>query len=136
MPLEGIFFEKLFIENGGYSVLVIDLQKKKTQLNETWDEALGWWTKELLKYMYGDDVKMRANLNEEDEEGSKFTIIGEYEDVKSYSTAVVKQKEYLDAYTKFGPGHPQEIKAKNALNDATEEFEQITGMRWPFTTGD
>ena len=63
MPFKGIFFEKLFIENGGYSVLVIDLQKKKTQLNETWDEALGWWSKQLLKYMYGDDVKMRANLN-------------------------------------------------------------------------
>ena len=115
-------------------MLVIDLQKKKTQLNETWDEALGWWSKQLLKYMYGDDVKMRANLNEEEEEGSRFTIVGEYEDVKSYSTAIVKQKEYLDAYTKFGPGHPQEIKAKDQLAEAVEEFEQITGMRWPFTT--
>ena len=123
------------IKNSTVSDLIIDLQKKKTQLNETWDEAIGWWTKQLLKYMYGNDVKMVANLNEE-EDNNKITIVGEYEDVKSYATADVRQKEFLDAYTQFGRKHPQTTAAKEMLNDATQEFEQVTGMRWPFTTED
>jgi hypothetical protein len=115
-------------------VLVINLEKKKTQLNETYDEALGWWTKQLLRYMYGDDVNMVANLNEEEEVTAKFKIVGEYEDVKAYATAVARQKDYLDAYLEFGESHPQAIKAKGLLNNASREFESLTGLRWPFTT--
>jgi hypothetical protein len=115
-------------------VLVIDLEKKKAQLNETYDEALGWWTKQLLRYMYGDDVNMIANLNEEEEVTAKFKITGEYEDVKAYATAVARQKDYLDAYIEFGKGHPQTIKAEGFLTNASREFESLTGLRWPFTT--
>ena len=47
-------------------MLVIDLEKAKVTLNETWNEMLGSWTKTLLKYMYGKDVNVVANLNEEE----------------------------------------------------------------------
>ena len=77
-------------------MLVIDLERAKVTLNETWNEMLGSWTKTLLKYMYGKDVNVVANLNEE-ESSTKFKIMGKYQDVKSYAKAVAAQKEFLDA---------------------------------------
>ena len=119
-------------------MLVIDFEKKKHQLNETYQEALGWWSKQLLRYMYGDDVKMVANLTgvmkEEEKPEPRFIIRGKYRDVKAYATAIAREKDYLDAYMEFGKEHPQTIKAKGILNNAVMEFESVTGLRWPFTT--
>ena len=46
--------------------MVIDFSDK-ILLKETYTEMLGSWSKTLLKWMYGDDVKMVANLNEDDD---------------------------------------------------------------------
>ena len=50
--------------------MVIDFSDK-ILLKETYTEMLGSWSKTLLKWMYGDDVQMVANLNEDDEEAVK-----------------------------------------------------------------
>ena len=68
-------------------MLVIDLSERKL-LKETWMEMLGSWSKSLLKMMYGDDVNIVANLNEEDD-NPKFIIRGKHKDVKSYAKAIV-----------------------------------------------
>lgn len=115
-------------------MLVIDLEKAKKRLNETADEALGWWTKQLLKYMYGDDVKMIANLNEENK--ANFTIKGQYKDVKAYAKAVASQKEFLDAYVEFGTSHPQTAKRRAELRGDVQHFENVTGLQWPFRDED
>ena len=44
-------------------MLVIDLERAKVTLNETWNEMLGSWTKTLLKYMYGKDVNVVAKIS-------------------------------------------------------------------------
>ncbi len=116
-------------------MLVIDLERAKVTLNETWNEMLGSWTKTLLKYMYGKDVNMVANLNEE-ESSTKFKIMGKYQDVKSYAKAVAAQKEFLDAYKEFGNEHPQTTKKREELRTDVSNFERVTGLSWPFKDED
>ena len=116
-------------------MLVIDLERAKVTLNETWNEMLGSWTKTLLKYMYGSDVNVVANLNEE-ESTTKFKIMGKYQDVKSYSKAVAAQKEFLDAYKEFGSEHPQTTKKREELRADVSNFERLTGLSWPFKDED
>ena len=58
-------------------MLVVDLEKAKRTLNETFSEMLGSWTKTILRFMYGDDVNIVANLNE-DEREPEFVIRGKY----------------------------------------------------------
>lgn len=116
-------------------MLVIDLEKAKRRLNETEAEAIGWWTKQLLRYMYGNDVKLIANLNEEDS-SKTFTIKGQYKDVKAYAKAVAAQKEFLDAYIEFGTDHPQTAKKRAELRGNVSTFENTTGLQWPFRDED
>ncbi len=94
-------------------MLVIDSERAKRTLNETEAEAIGWWTKQLLKYMYGDDVKMIANLNEQNK--ANFIIKGQYKDVKAYAKAVAAQKEFLDAYVEFGTDHDSLVASSSYL---------------------
>lgn len=118
----------------------LDFTKKKLLLTESWLAWFGEWNKELLKYMYGNDVKMTADLTahkalfEEDEDAPKmkFVIRGEVEDVKAYSKAIMAEKEYLDHYVKYGAEHPQSQKSKEKLDQAVDQFEQVTGITWPF----
>jgi len=114
--------------------MIIDFSNKKL-LKESYMEALGAWSKTLLKWMYGDDVQMVANLNEDDEEvvqGPKFIIRGKHRDVKSYADAIVSEKNYLDAYSQHGKDHLQTAKARERLNTAVRKFEATTGLLWPF----
>ena len=122
-------------------MLVVDFTKNNKLLTEAGIlSALGSWTKSILRHMYGKDVKMvgdiksvadLANIISEDEEPN-FVIRGKYRDVKAYATAIVREKEYLDAYLEHGKDHPQTVKAREKLNPAVSEFEAATGLRWPF----
>lgn len=116
-------------------MLVIDLERAKVTLNETWNEMVGWWTKFLLRQMYGKDVKMVANLNEE-ENVKRFTIKGRYQDVKAYAKAVVAEKEFLDAYSEYGSDHPYTAKKRAELRAEVSNFENVTGIKWPFKDED
>jgi hypothetical protein len=117
-------------------MLVIDLERAKVTLNETWNEMVGSWTKTLLKYMYGKDVNMVANLNEEDVATTKFVIRGKYKDVKAYAKAVAAEKEFLDAYKEFGDNHPHTAKKREELRADVSNFETVTGITWPFKDED
>ena len=112
-------------------MLVIDLSERKL-LKETWMEMLGAWSKSLLKMMYGDDVKVIANVNEEDSSGPKFIIRGKHKDVKSYAKAIVAEKNYLDMYSQYGKEHLQTVKTREQLDIAVQNFESTTGLLWPF----
>lgn len=123
----------------------IDFTNKKQLLTESWLQWFGEWNKEFLKYVYGKDVNMVANLGahkmlsnlvneQDDEEGPKlkFVIRGEVEDVKAYSKAIMAEKEYLDHFVHYGKEHPQSQKSKELLDQAVDHFEQVTGITWPF----
>ena len=44
---------------------MIDFTRNSKLLTESWMKAFGAWNKTILKYIYGKDVDMVANLNEE-----------------------------------------------------------------------
>ena len=121
-------------------MLVIDLTKKEKLLTESWMRAMADWNKTLLKYLYGKDVTMTADLTahkklfEEDEDGQslKFVIRGEVEDVKAYSKAIMAEKDYLDHFVRYGEDHPRAQKSKEILDQAVAKFEETTGITWPF----
>lgn len=119
-------------------LMEIDFTKKKL-LTESWMRSFADWNKTFLKYMYGEDVTMTADLKahqrlEEDEEGPKmkFVIRGEVEDVKAYSRAIMAEKEYLDHFIRYGADHPQSQKSKELLDQAVGNFEATTRITWPF----
>ena len=119
---------------------------KKQLLNESWLKMFGEWNKDVLKYIYGKDVKMRANLQahnmireEEDESVDstlQFSITGEEADVKAYANALMAQKYYIDAYVTHGAEHMQTSKQREVLKQAVQHFEASTGIAWPFSTED
>ena len=125
--------------------MIVDSTNKKL-LTESCLKQFGAWNKFLLKYMYGDDVNMVADLGahkafpdmfkEEDGEGPdnkvKFVVRGEQLDVKAYADAIFSEKAYLDAYMHFGDQHPQTIKDRSVLRQAIQNFEGRTGITWPF----
>ena len=121
-------------------MVVVDFRKENILLNEAGIlSALGSWTKTILKHMYGKDVKMVGNVSvdsitnliKEDDEPN-FIIRGRFRDVKAYASAIVKEKDYLDAYVEFGKEHMQTVKAREYLRSAVAEFESATGLKWPF----
>ncbi len=69
---------------------------------------------------------------EDEEQTLKFTIRGEEEDVRAYAQAIMAQKEYLDCYVQYGEDHPKSLKMKEKLDQAVTNFEQLTGITWPF----
>ena len=123
--------------------MIIDLTKKQP-LNESWLKMMGNWSKSLLKYMYDDGVTVVAGVNqpttsrlvreegEDENNGPKFILRGKHKDVKAYATAIVKEKEYLDAIVQFGDEHLQTARAREELNTAVDNFESTTGLVWPF----
>ena len=131
---KGIFFIKLItvLET---VVMKIDLTRDPKLLTEAWINAFGQWSKALLKYMYGKDTKVIANLNE-DEQSLKFIIRGEQKDVKAYATALFAEKDYLEAYAQFGKDHPMTNKQRIVLDQAVGDFENKTGITWPFKDED
>lgn len=121
-------------------MIVIDFTKKNKLLTESWMRAMADWNKTFLKYIYGKDVTMTADLTahkklfEEDEDGQslKFVIRGEVEDVKAYSKAIMAEKHYLDDFIRYGAEHPKSQKTKELLDQAVAHFEETTGITWPF----
>jgi len=115
----------------------IDLTKKRL-LTESWMKAFGFWNKKFLKYLYGKDVTMTADMTahkmikEEEDNKLKFVIRGEQRDVQAYAVAIMAEKEYLDAYVQHGEEHFQTKKQKERLDQAIRHFEDVTGIRWPF----
>ena len=85
--------------------------------------------------MYGKDVNMVANLNEE-EQSLKFIIRGEFKDVKAYAKALFAEKDYLEAYAQFGKDHPMTNKQRIVLDQAVQDFENKPESRGPFKDED
>jgi len=114
-------------------MIVIDLTKKN-QLNESWLWMIGSWSKSLLRQMFGKDFSLNMSLKEEEEENRlNFVIRGEVEDVKAYADALLREKDYLEAYARFGDDHPMTNKARGLLQQAVQNFESKTGIKWPFS---
>lgn len=112
-------------------MIYIDLTGKG-RLDESLIRAWGEWNKTLLKYIYGKDTNVVANLNEDEEPEIEFKIKGEYEDVKSYAIALASEADYLRSYIEKGKDSPETLEAKEKANSASSDFINKTGLPWPF----
>jgi len=112
-------------------VFEIDFSKKR-QLNESVLKWWGFWNKKLLQHIYGDDVNVVANLNEEDADSIHFSIKGEYEDVKAYASALRAESDHLKAYMDHGREADETRDAKERAVEAARHFTNKTGLPWPF----
>jgi hypothetical protein len=110
----------------------IDFTRDPKLLTEAWLSTFGEWNKTFLKYIYGKDVDMIANLNE-DESSLEFKIIGRLKDVRAYSQAIMAEKNYLESYVQHGKDAPMTVQTRDLLGTAVSEFENITGITWPFS---
>jgi len=105
---------------------------RKQPLNESLAAAWGEWNKLLLRYIYGDETKVVANLNEAPSEGLEFRITGEYEDVRAYAQAMKLEADYLRSYIDNGKDADVTKSIKADLDMASEDFVNKTGLPWPF----
>tara|TARA_R100000908_G_C3753966_1_gene148305 strand:+ start:421 stop:780 length:360 start_codon:yes stop_codon:yes gene_type:complete len=115
----------------GILVIRIDFTNKEI-LQESFLKMWGFWNKKLLKYIYGEDANVVANLNEEDAEEVKFVIRGEYEDVRAYAKVLNLEKEYLESYVELGKSHEDTRAIKLELDKAAVDFTEKTNLPWPF----
>ena len=109
----------------------IDLTRNPKLLTESWLKAFGEWNKTVLKYIYGKDVDMIANLNEQDM--PQISIKGKLKDVQAYADAIIAEKNYLESYVAHGKDAPMTVQTRELLDQAVDAFENTTGITWPFT---
>jgi len=121
--------------------MVIDLNDKDKLLSEDYLKAVGYWSKFLLNRMFGADAKMVGTMSVDqamkyisEDSGQEQDIIirGKYRDVKSYAQSLGREKDYIVAIEKYGSDHMITKKAKAELDRATNHFERLTGIKWPF----
>jgi len=106
-------------------------------VNESLQRMIGNMTKELIKAMYGVDFRFDVDLATlsqvmKEENTQEFSIKGKPEQVRSYVKATARTKFYLDAIMDLGKEHPMTAKRKTELDQAVSEFENETGITWPF----
>ena len=117
----------------GYSVgISINFEEAKTRLDESWMQMFASWTKDLMRLVYGDDVPIIAQINEDDDNKAEIKIVGQYQDVKAYAAAITAEAEYLKAISdRRSHDHPEVAKKKAMLDQAISKFENLTGIEWP-----
>ena len=54
-------------------------------------------------------------------------------DVRAYSQAIMAEKNYLESYVQHGKDAPMTVQTRDLLGTAVSEFENITGITWPFS---
>jgi len=115
--------------------MVIDFTKQGKLLTEDYLKAVGEWSKWLLNRMFGSDLSINAKMNEESPELNprpQFVIRGKYRDIKAYAQALGRERDYIIAAEEYGLKHPIATKAKAELDQASNRFERLTGVMWPF----
>ena len=79
----------------------------------------------------GGDIGVKLKEEEHSNEGG-FVIRGKYRDVKAYAQALGRERDYIVASAEYGQEHPITVKAKAELDQASNKFERLTGVKWPF----
>tara|TARA_Y100000813_G_C24067579_1_gene307089 strand:+ start:417 stop:761 length:345 start_codon:yes stop_codon:yes gene_type:complete len=113
--------------------VVIELSKEKELMSEDYLRAVGAWSKWILNRMFpGGDIGVRLKEEEQESAEGGFVIRGKYRDVKAYAQALGRERDYIVAAAEYGDEHPITVKAKAELDQASNKFERLTGVKWPF----
>ena len=100
--------------------IVIDLNElKKRRLDETFLAMFGHWVKSIVGRIFGDT-------------GIPVSVKGNPSDVRACASAVGSEARYIQAAKDFGLDHPRTYMNKAQLEKAVNDFESLTGIKWPF----
>jgi len=103
------------------STTIIDLgAARRGGLNESFLAMFGWWTKFLLKKMFGEDIV------------APITLKGKKTDISSFYQTLSREKKYMEHYMDHGLNDPRTIKNRALLDKSVAQFERKTGLKWPF----
>jgi hypothetical protein len=102
------------------SDIVIDLNKlKENRLDESFLAMFGHQIETIMTRMFGG-----ASI--------PVSVKGNPREVTAFAKAIGKEKKYIDTARKYGLEDPRTYKDKSKLKKATNAFERITGIKWPF----
>src|SRR3990167_10677782 len=88
------------------------------QLDETMARAFGYAISSLIKHMFsGQSIPV--------------SIKGTKQQVSSFSNTINREKDYIEAYKKYGLDNPLTFSNKGKLDKAITQFERHTGIEWP-----
>ena len=100
--------------------IVIDLNElKKRRLDESFLAMFGHWVKSIVGRIFGDT-------------GIPVSVKGSPSDVRAFASAVGSEARYIQAAKDFGLDHPRTYMNKAQLEKAVNDFESLTGIKWPF----
>lgn len=106
--------------DAGFPNMVIDLGAHRAgRLDESWLTMFGEAAKLLMKGLLGDfavPVKVKGTSSE----------------IRAFSSALGKEKRYLQNISKYGLDDPKTYKSKGVLDKAISKFQRATGLKWPF----
>jgi len=117
--------------------MVIDFSDNNN-LAEGYTDAFGQVSQYLLGKIFGasdEELQHYAWLTMKEENSdpkTDFVIRGKYRDIKAYAQALAYEKDYIIAIEKYGENHMKTAKTKAELDQATNKFESLTGIQWPF----
>jgi|TARA_R110000823_G_scaffold117136_1_gene240458 hypothetical protein len=100
--------------------IVIDIEEyKKNRLDESWLAMFGHQIKSVLHAMFGNT-------------SFPVSVKGSKREVGAFAKAIGNEKKYIDTAKKYGLDDPRTFRDKAKLKKATNSFERVTGIKWPF----
>lgn len=100
--------------------IVIDLDKlKENRLDESWLAMFGFHVKTIMQRMFGGST-------------IPVSVKGSPREVTAFARAIGNEKKYIETARKYGLEDPRTYKDKSLLKKATNAFERVTGIKWPF----
>lgn len=99
--------------------IIINLTEAKENLNESWLRMFGSAVESILKAMFG-GYSVPINVK------------GSRDEINAFAKTLNSEKEYIEAYKKYGLDNPSTYRSKYQLNKAVSDFERKTKILWPF----
>ena len=100
-------------------ILVDLVSLKKKKVDESFLRMFGGAVKMLLQHMFEDvDIPLQVR--------------GTKSEIKAFADVLGKEKRYMEAYTDLGLNNPATYKSRYILDQAIKDFENKTGITWPF----
>jgi len=111
--------EQTTTESKDIAPIHIDLTKTN-QLNESFLRMFGTAIEMIVGRMFGKDVQLPY-----------LTISGSPQQMQALTDTLSKEKRYVDSYVKYGLDDPRTYQDQYKLQNAINNFEKETGIKWP-----
>ena len=102
------------------NAIVIDLSAdRQNLLTESWLVSFGSAIKGILSHMFsGVEIPV--------------TVKGTPSEIRAFAKTLERDRRFIDAFSKHGLNDPKTHQSKHRLKDAVANFENETGLKWPF----